>query len=240
MKNKKYLIIVPVIVLMIILGVFIMRHISIQENGIAIIGGADGPTSVFIAGKLPGGHGENMQEEIEEELQEEIEEELQEEMEESLDLDIRNEDELFVMNGSAENGNAESVNAESDNAQSVYAENMDGENMMGKYEKNKQSYISISMQEAKECFETEEGYLILDVRREDEYETGHIPGAVLLPNESIGDVPPGELPDMEQIIFVYCRSGNRSKLAAEKLANMGYTNIIEIGGILDWNGEIEK
>ncbi len=102
------------------------------------------------------------------------------------------------------------------------------------------TYRQISMDEAISLMETEKDYIILDVRRQDEYNEKHIPGAVLVPNETIGTQPIPELPDKEQMILVYCRSGNRSKQASEKLANMGYTNIIEFGGIIDWPGEIEK
>ena len=84
-----------------------------------------------------------------------------------------------------------------------------------------------------------EDYIILDVRTPSEYESGHIPGAINLPNESIGTVPPEELPDKDQVIFVYCRSGNRSKQASKKLAFLGYTNVVEFGGINSWEGEIE-
>ena len=96
------------------------------------------------------------------------------------------------------------------------------------------------MDEAKQIFETEGDYIILDVRRADEYASGHIHGAINVANEDISSVPPEELPDKNQFIYVYCRSGRRSKEASAKLAQMGYTNIIEIGGILDWTGEIEK
>ena len=82
-----------------------------------------------------------------------------------------------------------------------------------------------------------DGHIIVDVRRQDEYDEGHIPGAILIPNESITDKKPSELPDLDQIILVYCRSGRRSKEAAQKLADMGYTNIYEFGGIIDWTGE---
>ena len=80
--------------------------------------------------------------------------------------------------------------------------------------------------------------MILDVRTAQEFASGHIPGAVLLPNETIGteDIP--LLPDKDQLILVYCRSGNRSTQAAEKLAQLGYTNIVEFGGINSWTGEI--
>ena len=77
-----------------------------------------------------------------------------------------------------------------------------------------------------------------DVRRQDEYDEGHIPGAICIPNESIGCDSPEALPDYDQIILIYCRSGRRSKEAAGKLAGMGYTNIYEFGGILDWMGDI--
>lgn len=101
-------------------------------------------------------------------------------------------------------------------------------------------FSQITMDEAKEIFETPGDYIILDVRRADEYAGGHIPGAINVANESINDTCPEELPDMNQTIYVYCRSGNRSKQASEKLVSLGYTNIIEFGGILDWTGEIEK
>ena len=131
-----------------------------SDDNVTIIGGADGPTSVFIAGKI-------------------------------------------------------------------------GDDDMNKFSQ-------ITMDEAKEIFETPGDYIILDVRRADEYAGGHIPGAINVANESINDTCPEELPDMNQTIYVYCRSGNRSKQASEKLVSLGYTNIIEFGGILDWNGEIEK
>lgn len=88
--------------------------------------------------------------------------------------------------------------------------------------------------------EKDDGHIIVDVRRQDEYEAGHIPGSILIPNESIGKEMPEELPDKDQIILIYCRSGNRSKQASEKLAAMGYTNIYEFGGINTWTGEIVK
>ena len=88
--------------------------------------------------------------------------------------------------------------------------------------------------------ENEPDYIILDVRTQEEYDEGHIPGAICIPNETIGDQPPALLPDKDQLIFVYCRSGNRSKQASAKLAALGYTNIKEFGGIIDWTGEIEK
>ena len=102
------------------------------------------------------------------------------------------------------------------------------------------TYRSITMDEAVTMMAQETGYIILDVRRPDEFAAGHIPNAINVPNESIGtsDIP--ELPDKDQLIMVYCRSGRRSKEASEKLVKLGYTNIVEFGGILDWKGEIEK
>ncbi len=99
-------------------------------------------------------------------------------------------------------------------------------------------YRSITMDEAVTMMAQEAGYIILDVRRPDEFAAGHIPNAINVPNESIGtsDIP--ELPDKDQLIMVYCRSGRRSKEASEKLVKLGYTNIVEFGGILDWKGEI--
>ena len=102
------------------------------------------------------------------------------------------------------------------------------------------SYRQISMDEAVKMMKDEKNYIILDVRRPDEYAKGHIPGAINVPNEEIGTAEIAELPDKSQMILVYCRSGRRSKEASEKLVKLGYTNIVEFGGILDWKGEIEK
>ena len=102
------------------------------------------------------------------------------------------------------------------------------------------SYKQITQEEAKEMMTKDDGHIIIDVRRQDEYDEGHIPGAVLIPNESISDKQPEELPDLNQIILVYCRSGRRSKEASQKLANIGYTNVYEFGGINTWTGEIVK
>ena len=84
----------------------------------------------------------------------------------------------------------------------------------------------------------EDGYIILDVRTAQEFASGHIPGAMLFPNENIGTEEIAQLPDKSQLILVYCRSGNRSKQAADKLVRLGYTNIVEFGGINSWPGEI--
>ena len=105
---------------------------------------------------------------------------------------------------------------------------------------NDATYRQITMSEAVEMMASESDYIILDVRRPDEFAAGHIPNAVNIPNESIGADEIDELPDKNRLILVYCRSGNRSKQASEKLVRLGYTNIVECGGILDWKGEIEK
>ena len=100
------------------------------------------------------------------------------------------------------------------------------------------TYRQITMQEAVEMMEKEENYIILDVRTHEEFAAGHIPGAIVVPNETIGTEEIAQLPDKDQLIMVYCRSGNRSKQASDKLVKLGYTNIIEFGGIIDWPGEI--
>ena len=100
------------------------------------------------------------------------------------------------------------------------------------------TYRQISMDEAVTMMAQETGYIFLDVRRPDEFAAGHIPNAINIANESIGTDEIPELPDKNQLIMVYCRSGRRSKEAAEKLVKLGYTNIVEFGGILDWKGEI--
>ena len=164
MKKSTKLIIAGAAVGAVVAGVLIAKHyISVDKDNqsIQIIGGADGPTSVFLAGEIPG----------------------------------------------------------------------DG---------NRAEYTSISMEEAKEMFAAPGDYIILDVRRADEFAEGHIPGAINVANEDIGDEMPSELPNLDQVIYVYCRSGRRSKEASSKLAALGYTNIYEFGGILDWDGEIEK
>ena len=101
-------------------------------------------------------------------------------------------------------------------------------------------YVNITAEEAKKIMDTEEGYVILDVREQDEYDAGHISGAILIPYTQIEAKANEMLPDKDQLILVYCRSGRRSKIAAEALAELGYTNIKEFGGILDWPYEVEK
>ncbi len=164
MKNSTKFIIAGLAVSAVTVGFFAARHfinVNKENHSVQVIGGADGPTTVFFAGKIP--------------------------------------------------------------------------------DEGKQAeYTSISMEEAKEAFAKPGNYIILDVRRADEFAEGHIPGAINVANEDIGAIQPSELPDLNQIIFVYCRSGRRSKEASAKLAALGYTNIYEFGGILDWDGEIEK
>lgn len=164
MKTSTKLFIAGAAVSAVLAGFLVARHvikINKENHSVQVIGGADGPTTVFFAGKIP--------------------------------------------------------------------------------DEGKQAeYTSISMEEAKEAFAKPGNYIILDVRRADEFAEGHIPGAINVANEEIGSEPPSELPDLNRIIFVYCRSGRRSKEASAKLAALGYTNIYEFGGILDWDGEIEK
>ena len=163
-KSAKILIAGIVVGVIVVAAVGIKQHVTVDQEGaaIAIIGGADGPTSIFLAGKLTG-----------------------------------------------------------------------GENQVAEY-------TSITMEDAKQIFQEKGDYLIVDVRRADEFTEGHIPGAINIANEDIASAEPTELPDKEQVSYVYCRSGNRSKQASAKLAAMGYTNIVEFGGILDWTGEVEK
>ena len=163
-KSAKILIAGIVVGVIVVAAVGIKQHVTVDQEGaaIAIIGGADGPTSIFLAGKLTG-----------------------------------------------------------------------GENQVAEY-------TSITMEDAQEIFQEKGDYLIVDVRRADEFAEGHIPGAINIANEDIVSAEPAELPDKDQMIYVYCRSGNRSKQASAKLAAMGYTNIVEFGGILDWTGEVER
>ena len=100
-------------------------------------------------------------------------------------------------------------------------------------------YMNITVEEAKQIMDSEEGYVILDVRTQEEYDEGHIPGAIVISHEEIAEKAEKVLTDKEQLILVYCRSGRRSKLAAEALAELGYTNIKEFGGIIDWPYEVE-
>ena len=101
------------------------------------------------------------------------------------------------------------------------------------------AYLNITAEEAKQIMDSEEGYIILDARTREEYDEGHIPGAIVISHEEIAEKAEEVLPDKNQLILVYCRSGRRSKIAAEALAELGYTNIKEFGGIIDWPYEVE-
>ena len=102
------------------------------------------------------------------------------------------------------------------------------------------SYEQINGAEAKVLMDRESGYIIIDARTQSEYDEGHIPGAILIPEYEIAQRAENELPDKNQLILVYCRSGRRSKIAAEELVKLGYTNVKEFGGIIDWEYEIVK
>ena len=102
------------------------------------------------------------------------------------------------------------------------------------------TYEQISGAEAKALMDSESGYIIIDARTQSEYDEGHIPGAILIPEYEIADRAEKELPDKNQLILVYCRSGRRSKIAAKELVKLGYTNVKEFGGIIDWEYEIIK
>ena len=102
------------------------------------------------------------------------------------------------------------------------------------------TYMNITAEEAKRIMDIEEGYIILDVRAQEEYDESHIPGAILIPHTEIEARAEEVLTDKDQLILVYCRSGRRSKIAAEALVELGYTNIKEFGGIIDWPYEVEK
>ena len=102
------------------------------------------------------------------------------------------------------------------------------------------SYEQINGAEAKALMDKESGYIIIDARTQSEYDEGHIPGAILIPEYEIAQRAENELPDKKQLILVYCRSGRRSKIAAEELVKLGYTNVKEFGGIIDWEYDIVK
>lgn len=101
----------------------------------------------------------------------------------------------------------------------------------------KAAYRRVSAEEAQQIMKNESGYRIVDVRTPEEYASGHIPNAICIPNESIGKEPPAELSDKKQLLLIYCRSGRRSKEAANKLVELGYENVVDFGGIVDWPGE---
>jgi len=108
-----------------------------------------------------------------------------------------------------------------------------------KGEKDVAGYEMITAQQAKEIMDTQDGYVILDTRTAEEYEQGHIPGAIVISHEEIREKAERVLTDKDQLILVYCRSGRRSKLAAQDLVELGYTNVKEFGGIIDWPYETE-
>lgn len=101
----------------------------------------------------------------------------------------------------------------------------------------KAAYRRVSAEEAQQIMKNESGYQIVDVRTPEEYASGHIPNAICIPNESIGKEPPAELSDKKQLLLIYCRSGRRSKEASNKLVELGYENVVDFGGIIDWPGE---
>ena len=103
-----------------------------------------------------------------------------------------------------------------------------------------ETYEQIDGAKAKALMDSESGYIIIDARTQEEYDQGHIPRAILIPEYEIVDRAEKELPDKDQLILVYCRSGRRSKIAAEELVKLGYTNVKEFGGIIDWEYEIVK
>lgn len=123
-------------------------------------------------------------------------------------------------NGNAGKGNAGSDNSGSGNSSS--------------------SYQQVDAETAKELMATEDDYVILDVRTQAEYDQGHIPGAILIPRDTVATAAEDTLPNKDQLILVYCRSGNRSKQASQALVDLGYTNVIEFGGINNWPYEVEE
>ena len=104
----------------------------------------------------------------------------------------------------------------------------------------KTMYEQITPQEAKKIMDSGEEHIILDTREQDEFDEGHIPGAILIPYTEIEERSEEMLPDKDAQILVYCRSGRRSKIASESLSKLGYTNVKEFGGIIDWPYEVEK
>ena len=102
------------------------------------------------------------------------------------------------------------------------------------------TYEQISQDEAKRIMDTQEGYIIIDARTEEEFSEGHIEGAILIPEYEIADRAEAEIPEKDTLILVYCRSGRRSKIASDALVKLGYTNVKEFGGIIDWQFEIVK
>lgn len=104
---------------------------------------------------------------------------------------------------------------------------------------NSSSYQQVDAETAKELMDTEDDYVILDARTQAEYDEGHIPDAILTPHDTVATAAEDALPDKDQLILVYCRSGNRSKQASQTLVDLGYTNVVEFGGINSWPYEVE-
>ena len=102
------------------------------------------------------------------------------------------------------------------------------------------TYEQITAEQAKTIMDTEKDYVIIDARTEDEFAEGHIENAILIPEYEIANRAEKELPDKDTLILVYCRSGRRSKIASEELVKLGYTNVKEFGGIIDWPYEVVK
>jgi rhodanese-related sulfurtransferase len=101
-------------------------------------------------------------------------------------------------------------------------------------------YMNINAEKAKEMMDGLEKFVLLDARSEEEFSEGHIPGAIVIPHEEVSERAENEIPEKDVPVFVYCRSGRRSKIAAEALVSLGYSEVYEFGGIIDWPYEIEK
>lgn len=105
---------------------------------------------------------------------------------------------------------------------------------------NNIAYQQITPNQAKEIMDTEQDYIIIDARTEEEFAQGHIEGAILIPEYEVKERAEKQLPEKDALILVYCRSGRRSKIASQELVNLGYTNVKEFGGIIDWPYETVK
>ena len=117
---------------------------------------------------------------------------------------------------------------------------VDTPTLTGSEEGEKAMYEQITAEDAKKIMDSGEEHIVLDTREQDEFDEGHIPGAILIPYTEIENKAIELIPDKDKLILVYCRSGRRSKIAAESLAKLGYTNVKEFGGIIDWPYEVEK
>ena len=132
--------------------------------------------------------------------------------------------------GSNGNGNGNSNSNSNSNSNESNATNNSS---------NSSSYQQVDAETAKKLMDTEDDYVILDARTQAEYDKGHIPGAILIPHDTVTTAAEDALPDKGQLILVYCRSGNRSKQASQTLVDLGYTNVVEFGGINSWPYEVE-